>query len=112
MGERQLLGGAMGGGTFRASGAGAVFGTIIAKDANSITVQLGGGPNASSTNAGASGSKIVLLNANTEVGKTVAGSSGDLVVGQTVVVNGTPNSDGSITAAMVQIRPEGTPRGR
>ena len=39
------------GGGFRASANGGAFGTIVSKDSNSITVQLGG-PNASSTPAG------------------------------------------------------------
>lgn len=96
----------------RASGAGAVFGTIIAKDASSITVQLGG-PNATSTNGTATGSKIVLLGSGTQVSKFVQGSPSDLTVGTMVTANGTPNSDGSITAAIVQIRPAGTnPRGQ
>src|SRR4051812_21271674 len=46
-------------------GTGAAFGTIIAKDATSVTVQLGG-PNATSTNGNASGTKIVLYNDSTE----------------------------------------------
>lgn len=94
-------------------GNGAVFGTIIAKDTNSITVQLGG-PNASSTNGTATGSKIVLYAGSTEIGKTVVGSATDLTVGESIIANGTPNSDGSITAQMIQIRPAGVggPGGR
>ncbi len=95
------------GGGGRFGGAGAAFGTIVAKDATSITVQLMGGPNASSTNGSATGSKIVLYNTTTEIGKTVTGADTDLKVGENVVVNGSANSDGSITAQMIQIRPAG-----
>jgi hypothetical protein len=102
--------GGQGGRTNRFAGAGAAFGSIVAKDANSITVQLMGGPNASSTNGSATGSKIVLYSGSTEIGKTVAGTGSDLTVGESVVVNGTPNSDGSITAQMIQIRPVGMGR--
>ena len=99
-----FAGGNRGGG--RGGGANGAFGTIIAKDANSITVQLGG-PNATSTNGDASGSKIVLYDKSTQIGKMVTGSPADLTVGQMIIANGTANSDGSITAQMIQIRPAG-----
>ena len=108
-GSGQFAGGNFGGGNRgggRGGGSNGAFGTIIAKDATSITVQLGG-PNATSTNGNASGSKIVLYDTSTQIGKTVTGSPADLTVGQTVVANGTANSDGSITAQMIQIRPAG-----
>ncbi|MEY4747425.1 MAG: hypothetical protein RLZZ416_474 [Candidatus Parcubacteria bacterium] len=90
-------------------GVNAVFGKVIAKDATSITVELiQGGPSATSTNGGSSGTRIALYDASTEVSKTVAGSSADLKVGESVVVNGTQNTDGSITARMIQIRPAGS----
>lgn len=103
------FGGRVGGAGARIGG-NATFGTIIAKDANSITVQLGAGPNATSTNGSASGSKIVLYNTNTEVGKTVNGSVADLSIGEMVTVNGTSNPDGSLTAAVIQIRPANATR--
>lgn len=93
-------------------GTNAVFGTVIAKDATSITVQLGG-PGATSTNGTNTGSKIVLLDSNTQIDKTVPGAATDLTVGTAVTANGTANSDGSITATNVQIRPMGAlPRGQ
>ncbi|MDO8514043.1 MAG: DUF5666 domain-containing protein [bacterium] len=106
VGRGQFAAGNFAGGraTSARAGGNAAFGTIIAKDANSITVQLGG-PNATSTNGVASGSKIILYNTNTEVGKTAVGSVSDLSVGQMVTANGTVNSDGSITAQTIQIRP-------
>ena len=91
-------------GTRGGAGNGAVFGTVIAKDSNGITLELGG-PNATSTNGTASGTRIVLINDSTQVGKMVAGTANDLSVGTSVTVAGTPNSDGSLTATSVQIRP-------
>ncbi len=86
----------------RAGGTGGfVGGQIIAKDATSITVQLmANGPAGTAT-----GSKIILLSSGTKVSKQADGTLNDLAVGTTVSVTGTPNSDGSITAQSVQIRP-------
>ncbi len=90
-------------------------GQIISKDANSITVQIGnagsnptqnqGGP--ASTSLG--GSKIIFLNSNTKVLKQTTGTLTDLAVGTQVSITGTPNTDGSINADSVQIRPNTTP---
>ena len=99
-----------GAGGNRLAGGGGAFGTIVSKDANSITVQLMGGPNASSTGQTGTGSKIVLYNNSTQIGKTVTGSTGDLSVGESVVISGTANSDGSITAQSIQIRPANVQR--
>lgn len=83
---------------------GIVAGTILSKDASSITVQLlNFGANSGSTTG--TGSKIVFFSNSTEVGKFVNGTSADLSVGQSVSVTGKANSDGSITAQSVQIRP-------
>ncbi len=99
--------GGSGGRGGRAGGAGAVFGTIISKDANGITVQLGG-PGATSTNGIATGSKIVLVNDSTQITKMATGSLSDLTVGEAVTASGSTNADGSVTATMVQIRPSMT----
>jgi hypothetical protein len=83
-----------------------VAGTILSSDASGITLQLGG-QGASSTNNGQTGSKIILVNSSTEIGKFVSGSKSDLSAGQSVMVQGTQNSDGSISATNIQIRPAG-----
>jgi len=80
---------------------GAIIGQIISKDATSITVQLTtGGANSTSQN----GSKIIFLNNNTPITKQASGTMADLVIGTPVLVTGTANTDGSISAQTVQIR--------
>ena len=78
---------------------GFVSGEVIAKDATSITIKLRDG-----------GSKIVLLSPSTQVMKTAAGTLADLAVGVQVSTTGAANSDGSVTAQSVQIRPAGVNR--
>ena len=81
-------------------GAGITSGDILSMDNQSMTVQLRAG-----------GSKIVFLSASTTVQKQTEGTRADLKVGTSVTAIGTPNSDGSITAQSVQIRPAGMPGG-
>jgi hypothetical protein len=69
-------------------------GAIIGIDEKSITVKLRD-----------NSSKIVFVSSSTEVMKSAQGSILDLVIGEQVTVSGTPNSDGSITAQSVQVRP-------
>ena len=73
---------------------GLINGSIIAKDATSITVSLRQG-----------GSKIVFYDSQSEVGKTVLGSADDLAIGKNVMVSGKTNADGSVSAQTIQIRP-------
>lgn len=85
-----------GGGPGGRNGGGLVNGEIISADAQSITVKLRDG-----------GSKIILLSDKTEISKFVAGEAGDLKVGENVMVMGSANADGSVTAQTVQLRPPG-----
>lgn len=72
-------------------------GEIISTDDQGLTLKLTDG-----------GSKIVFLSASTTIGKIDIGTKADLTQGLNVMVTGTTNQDGSITANSVQIRPAGT----
>ena len=90
------------------AGGGNVFGQIIAKDANSITVQLNTptGPNASgATTTAITGSKIVLYTNSTTISKMATGTINDLAIGTNITVQGTANPDGSVSAQTISIRP-------
>ncbi|MDR3519741.1 MAG: hypothetical protein P4L63_02555 [Candidatus Pacebacteria bacterium] len=92
------------GGTRGGSFGGATIGQIISKDATSITVQLMT-PAGAITSTTPVGSKIVLLDSSTPITKEVSGSMADLTVGTNVSVTGTSNTDGSVSAKSIQIRP-------
>jgi hypothetical protein len=71
-----------------------VRGSILSIDANTMTVKLQDGS-----------SKIVVLSSSTTYMKEAAISKGDLKTGDTIMVIGASNSDGSVTAQNVQINP-------
>ncbi|MCX6755989.1 MAG: DUF5666 domain-containing protein [Candidatus Nomurabacteria bacterium] len=93
-------GGMMGGGNRGGQGSGMMRGSGFASgevssvDTNSIVVRMRDGS-----------SKIVLYAPSTEIGKFTTGVLSDVVVGKQIMVNGTANSDGSVTATNIQIRP-------
>lgn len=92
------------------TGGGFVSGQIVSKDANSITVELRAtmgqnGPNGGTEQAQGQGSKIVFYTDKTSVMKTADGTMDDLTVGKNVSITGTANSDGSVSAQSIQIRP-------
>ena len=88
----------------RTNGGGLISGQILSKDASSITVQIMNTDPTSTTTG--TGSKIIFLDANTTISKMAVGSASDLTAGTQVSVTGTANSDGSVTAKSIQIRPQ------
>lgn len=79
-------------------GQGFIGGEILAKDDKSVTVKLKDG-----------GSKIIFFSDSTKVSKEDEAQLTDLAVGEQITTSGTPNSDGSITAQTIQIRPATAP---
>lgn len=74
-------------------GAGLLNGEVLAKDAQSVTIKMRDG-----------GSKNVLFSTSTKILKSTAGVIDDLQVGDSVMVVGKTNSDGSVNAESIQIQ--------
>ena len=71
-----------------------VAGDIISSDDKSITIKMQDGS-----------SKIVLISGTTLINKAAQATIADLKSGEKVAVFGSTNSDGSITAANIQLNP-------
>jgi hypothetical protein len=85
------------GGMMRGSAVGAggfLTGTVASKDSGSITINTKDGS-----------SHVVLVTPATTVSKSVNGSESDIATGATIIVSGTTNSDGSVSASLIQLRP-------
>jgi hypothetical protein len=80
------------GGGRAGSGGGFASGQVSAIDSQSITLQLANG-----------NSEVVLYSSSTQVIKPTTASMSDLAVGTQVMIGGTENSDGSLTAQSIQI---------
>jgi len=97
MGQAGTLPGNPGGGANRAGGQ-FLAGQILSKDENSLTLKMQDGS-----------TKIIFFSPASEISKTAAGTADDLAAGKTVMVSGSANDDGSITAKSIQIRPDTQP---
>ncbi|MCL5666195.1 MAG: hypothetical protein M1383_00235 [Patescibacteria group bacterium] len=71
-------------------------GQIIAKDDKSITVKAQDGS-----------TRIVLYTGSTQINKPVDVDASQLNTDDNVIVTGATNSDGSVTASNIQVRPAG-----
>ncbi len=73
----------------------AVRGEVLSLDNNSLTVKLSDGS-----------SKLVVLSDNPSLMEATSASKAALSTGKQVVVFGTTNSDGSVTAQSIQLNPQ------
>lgn len=80
--------GAFGGGT---------TGTVVSIDSQSITIALKAG-----------GSQIIFYGTSTPITLTTSGTPNDIQTGSNIMVTGTANSDGSLSAQSIRIVPNTT----
>jgi len=101
---RNFAGGRMGGaggqagspgGAGGARGGNATVGQVLSKDDKSVTLKLNNG-----------GSVVVFFSGTTQLSKSVSATVDDLAVGKNLLVTGTKNTDGSVIAQMIQLRPD------
>jgi hypothetical protein len=92
-GARQGVGGQINQGN-RAVGFRPITGSILSIDNGTMTVKLEDGS-----------SKIVALPDSATIDKSAPAVKADLTVGTTVMVMGTTNTDGSVTAQTIQLNP-------
>ena len=85
----------VGGNRANTNGTNLISGQIIYKDNNSVTVQQ----------QDSGSSRIIFFSDTTQISKYDAGTADDLTTGTSVSVMGTTNSDGSVSAQTIQIRP-------
>ncbi|MFA6492540.1 MAG: hypothetical protein WCV58_00095 [Patescibacteria group bacterium] len=85
---------ARGGNGNNKNGGNFISGSIISKDDESMTIKTQDGS-----------TKVIYLSDSTTIAKSDKGTPSDLAVGQNISADGTSNSDGSIAAKNVQIRP-------
>lgn len=90
---RRFGGGAGGGGGAGAAGGGFVTGQIVSMSTDSFTLQLANG-----------NSEVVLYSTSTPVTEPTTVSVNSLTTGTNVMVVGSSNSDGSLTAQTIQVR--------
>lgn len=96
--------GRTGGAGFTGATGDGTVGTVIALGNGTFTVQL---PSSTSTTA-TTGTKLVLVDNATEIDELESVPVSNIKVGQSVTVAGSSNSDGSVTATSVMIRPATT----
>lgn len=87
--------GAVGASSMRGGG-NFIAGEILSKDASGVTIKMQDGS-----------TKIILIGSSAQINKNAVGNMDDLAAGTNVTITGTTNSDGSVTAQAVQIRPAG-----
>jgi hypothetical protein len=88
-----INGGGMMRGGFGGNGS-ILSGTVASEDSGSITLNTRDGS-----------SHVVLLTPATTVSKSVEGTLTDIATGASVIISGTQNSDGSVSATNIQLRP-------